>query len=94
MLQVLQPYGFSVLDVENLRHHYAQTLRHWLARYRANESRVIEMFDERFARMWRLYLTGSIAGFATGKLQLFQVLFARSAAHEVPWTREWLYADL
>jgi cyclopropane-fatty-acyl-phospholipid synthase len=94
MLQVLQPYGFSVLDVENLRQHYAQTLRHWLARYRAHEDQVIEMFDERFARMWRLYLTGSIAGFATGKLQLFQVLFTRSATHEVPWTREWLYADL
>jgi cyclopropane-fatty-acyl-phospholipid synthase len=93
MLQILQPYGFSVLDVENLRQHYAQTLRHWLARYRAHEDQVIEMFDERFARMWRLYLTGSIAAFNTGTLQLFQVLFTRSASCEAPWTRGWLYED-
>ncbi len=93
MMGIFQPRGFSVLDVENLRLHYARTLEHWLARYRAHEDRVAEMFDERFVRMWRLYLTGSIAGFATGTLQLFQVLFARAGVNEIPWTRAWLYED-
>jgi cyclopropane-fatty-acyl-phospholipid synthase len=93
MLGILEPFGFSVLDAENLRPHYAKTLEHWLARYRAHEDRVTAMFDERFVRMWRLYLTGSIAGFTTGSLQLFQVLFARPGFQGHPWTRRWLYAD-
>jgi cyclopropane-fatty-acyl-phospholipid synthase len=93
MMKVFEPRGFSVLDVENLRLHYARTLEHWLARYRANEDRVAEMFDERFVRMWRLYLTGSIAAFTTGSLQLFQVVFARADASPLPWTRAWLYED-
>jgi len=93
MMDVFEPFRFSVLDVENLRQHYAKTLEHWLARYEAREDRVAEMFDERFVRMWRLYLAGSIAGFTVGSLQLFQVLFARAGATGVPWTRAWLYAD-
>jgi len=93
MMHVFEPFRFSVFDVENLRQHYAKTLEHWLARYQAREDRVAAMFDERFVRMWRLYLTGSIAGFTTGSLQLFQILFARPGATGCPWTRAWLYAD-
>jgi len=93
MMDIFQPRGFSMLDVENLRLHYARTLEHWLARYRASEDRVAEMFDERFVRMWRLYLTGSIASFTAGTLQLFQVLFARAGVNDIPWTRAGLYAD-
>jgi cyclopropane-fatty-acyl-phospholipid synthase len=77
-----------VLDVENLRLHYAQTLRDWLARFDAHEQRVREMFDPTFVRMWRLYLTGSTAAFLAGELQLFQVLFARPQVNDIPWTRD------
>ena len=93
IVDILQPRDFSVLDVENLRLHYAKTLQHWLERYQAHEDRVAEMFDARFVRMWRLYLAGSVASFATGTLQLFQVLFARASVNEIPWTRAWLYKD-
>ena len=88
MMQVLEPRRFSVLDVENLRLHYALTLQHWLDRFEAASSRVAEMFDEGFVRAWRLYLAGSLAGFRTGTLQLFQVLFARHASNDIPWTRK------
>jgi cyclopropane-fatty-acyl-phospholipid synthase len=88
MLGVLEPFRLSVLDVENLRLHYAETLRHWLARFDAAEEAVTRMFDQRFVRAWRLYLTGSIAAFTTGTLQLFQVLFSRPGVSQVPWTRE------
>ena len=89
-MDVFQPRGFSVLDVENLRLHYARTLEHWLDRYQANEQRVAEMFDQPFVRMWRLYLAGSVVAFATGTLQLFQIVFTpRSQQHF--WTRAWLY---
>lgn len=92
MMRIFEPWDLSVLDVENLRLHYAQTLRHWLDLYEAARGRVCEMFDEKFARMWRLYLAGSIAAFNTGSLQLFQVLFAPHDNNDVAWTREHLYA--
>jgi cyclopropane-fatty-acyl-phospholipid synthase len=93
MAQIFEPADLSVLDVENLRLHYAQTLRHWLAAYEAASERVRAMFDERFVRMWRMYLAGSIAGFATGTLQLFQVLFATADNNDVAWTRAHLYTS-
>jgi cyclopropane-fatty-acyl-phospholipid synthase len=49
------------------------------------------MFDERFVRMRRLYLCGSIAAFTTGGLQLFQVVFAPQGNNDVPLTRAHLY---
>jgi cyclopropane-fatty-acyl-phospholipid synthase len=89
----LEPRGFAVLDVENLRLHYAKTLEHWLERYERRAGRVEERLGARFARAWRLYLAGSIAGFTTGWLQLFQVLFARPEGYDVPWTRGHLYGS-
>jgi len=91
MTAIFEPWNLSVLDVENLRLHYAQTLRDWLALYEAAQERVRAMFDERFVRMWRLYLAGSVAGFTTGTLQLFQVLFAPGESNDVPLTRAHLY---
>lgn len=88
---LLEPWRFSVVDVENLRLHYAQTLRHWLARFDAAEDRVLQMFDPTFVRMWRLYLTGSTAAFLAGELQLFQVVFARPQLNTIPWTRAAIY---
>ena len=93
MSQIFEPWDLSVLDVENLRLHYAQTLRHWLALYEAAGERVRAMFDEKFLRMWRLYLAGSVAGFTTGTLQLFQVVFATADNNDIPWTRAHLYTS-
>jgi cyclopropane-fatty-acyl-phospholipid synthase len=88
---VLGPWDFAVLDVENLRLHYARTLEHWLVRFERSLDRVVAMFDEAFARAWRLYLAGSTASFRAGSLQLFQVTFARGGDNDVPWTRAHLY---
>jgi cyclopropane-fatty-acyl-phospholipid synthase len=85
--RVFEPYGFSVLDVENLRLHYATTLMHWTERFNAAAARVEQMFDAAFVRAWRLYLAGSQASFATGYTQLFQVGFARGTTNQIPWTR-------
>ena len=91
MMQIFEPSDLSVLDVENLRLHYALTLRHWLRRYEASAERVREMFDERLVRTWRLYLAGSVAAFESGVLQLFQVLFTGRENNDLPLTREFLY---
>ena len=86
-----EPWDLSVLDVENLRLHYARTLMHWLARFEAAVDEVRACFDERFVRIWRLYLAGSQASFTTGWLQLYQVVFTRGAENAIPWTRQHLY---
>ena len=91
MMDIFEPHNFSVLDVENIRLHYARTLEHWLERFDNHEEQIAEHFDENFVRAWRLYLSGSIAAFTTGELQLFQVVFSRQQNNEVPWTRAHLY---
>jgi cyclopropane-fatty-acyl-phospholipid synthase len=91
-MEVLQPNNYSVLDVENLRMHYAKTLEHWLARFEAAFDTIVRERGMEFARMWRLYLAGSVATFRVGKMQLFQVLFAGNRCQSIPWTREHLYA--
>ena len=93
IMTLLEPRDFAVMDVENLRLHYALTLRHWLARFEAEAPRIVGMFDEEFVRMWRLYLAGSIAAFTTGWTQLYQVVFNRFQNNAVPWTRAYLYAE-
>ncbi len=92
MMRIFEPWNLSVLDVENLRLHYAQTLRHWLTLYEGASERVRAMFDDKFVRMWRLYLAGSAAAFTSGTLQLFQVVFAPGESNDIPWTRAHLYA--
>ncbi len=85
--RVLEPYSFSVLDVHNMRWHYAKTLEHWCRRFDDASRQVLAMFDETFVRAWRLYLAGSQASFTTGSLQLFQVVFGRGNTPAAPWTR-------
>ena len=91
MTQIFEPWDLSVIDVENIRLHYALTLRQWLARYESALEQVRARFDEFFVRMWRLYLAGSIAAFETGTMQLFQVLFTIQENNQLPLTREYMY---
>jgi len=91
-LAVLEPRNFSVLDVENLRMHYARTLEFWLERYERSWDTVVKMYGVEFARAWRLYLAGSIASFRVGNLQLFQIVFAGSKCEQIPWTRAHVYS--
>jgi cyclopropane-fatty-acyl-phospholipid synthase len=87
IMTIFEPHGFSVLDVENLRLHYARTLEHWLERYEQAADRVESMFDATFVRVWRMYLASSLAAFRAGTMQLFQVVFSRSGNNTIPWTR-------
>lgn len=90
MMALFEPWEFSVLDVENLRLHYAKTCEHWLERFEHNRERVRDMFDECFIRAWQLYLSGCIVNFTIGNLQLYQVLFSRPSNNRIPWTRSHL----
>ncbi len=92
MVGILSPYDLAVIDVENLRLHYEKTLEHWLERFEKQAAAVEQRFDAKFVRTWRLYLAGSIASFHVGNLQLWQLVFHRARARELPWNRAHLYA--
>lgn len=87
-LPLLESGNYRVMDIENLRPHYARTLRCWRERYEAALPEVRAAFGEEFARAWRLYLAGSEAAFRTGSLELYQVLFAGAGCTKKLWTRE------
>jgi cyclopropane-fatty-acyl-phospholipid synthase len=85
--RVLGPAALSVLDVENLRLHYARTLALWSERFADAKDDVCSRFGAEFTRAWELYLAGSEAAFTTGWMQLFQVLFAPRESAPPSWTR-------
>jgi cyclopropane-fatty-acyl-phospholipid synthase len=80
-----------IVDVENLRDHYALTLARWIERFESNVEAISCQFDERFVRMWRTYLNIACAGFRFGDLNLWQVTFTRGPVADVPLTRQFLY---
>jgi cyclopropane-fatty-acyl-phospholipid synthase len=87
--------GFEVRDVENLREHYARTLRAWVANLDAHRDQAVGTTDVRTERIWRLYMAGSARGFALGRMGLMQTLLAKARADgtsSVPPTRRDLYA--
>jgi cyclopropane-fatty-acyl-phospholipid synthase len=85
--------GFSILDIENLRLHYAKTLEKWLENYEKNIEKITELFDEPFARQWRLFLNSQAAAFKHGKSQLFQILFSNGSNNALPITRAHVYRE-
>jgi cyclopropane-fatty-acyl-phospholipid synthase len=72
-----------------LRLHYAETLRHWRQRFLRNIGRVREIYDERFCRMWEMYLAASEAAFRYGGQVVFQIQFAKRQ-DAVPLTRDYI----
>ena len=91
MMAIFEPFNFSIIDVENLRLHYARTLREWLTRFDRAADTVRAMYDEEFIRAWRLYLAGCSAAFFANSIQLFQVVCAPADNNDVPWTRTHIY---
>lgn len=87
----LPRHNLHLTDYENLRIHYAMTLEEWLRRFESHRAHVIAMYDERFYRMWKLYLASAAAGFRYGDLSLSQFVFTKGINNELPLTREFLY---
>ncbi len=81
--------GLVVTDVEILRMHYAETLRHWRERFMANRQRVAALYDERFCRMWEFYLVLCEIGFRFRSMMVFQIQLAKRA-DAVPFTRDYM----
>ncbi|MCE9599836.1 MAG: cyclopropane-fatty-acyl-phospholipid synthase family protein [Spirochaetia bacterium] len=80
-----------VVDVENLRYHYALTLDHWARRLEKNVKTIRDQYGEAFVRMFRLYLRSAAAGFRNDELLLYQVLLSNGRDNSAPLTRQAWY---
>ena len=76
-------------DIEILRIHYADTLRHWYENFCRSRDKIAAMYDERFCRMWEFYLVGCERAFRQGLLTVFQFQLAKSL-DAVPLTRDYI----
>jgi cyclopropane-fatty-acyl-phospholipid synthase len=96
MLRAAESSGFEIRDMENLREHYALTLRHWLRRLEAHHDEALHYVDETTYRIWRLYIAGSAHGFRSGHIAVYQTLLAKldpSGRTNLPLTRDDLYTQ-
>ena len=87
-VQETEQAGFELIDVEQLRPHYALTLRRWMERLETNHDRVVAAASETDYRIWRAYMAGSAISFEGGSLGVIQVL--GSKGHALPLGRAWL----
>ena len=89
VLPVVERSRLWVTDVEILRLHYAETLKSWRHRFERNRDRLRVIYDERFCRMWEMYLVGSEVAFRRGGCMVFQMQLAK-AVETVPITRDYM----
>ena len=86
----IEKAGLIVSDIEVLKLHYSHTLRHWKENCIKNKAQIIEMFDERFFRMWEFYLTGCEIAFKRGDQVVYQLQLTKSYT-STPITRDYIY---
>ena len=86
----IEKSGLSISDMEVLRMHYSYTLKHWKKRFFSKKNEVLEMFDERFFRMWEFYLTGCEMAFKWGDLVVFQFQLSKKFT-TLPNIRDYIY---
>ena len=86
----IEKSGLVISDIEVLKMHYSHTLRHWRDRFLGKKDRVLEMFDEKFFRMWEFYLSSCEMTFKWGDQVVFQFQLTKKFT-SVPATRDYIY---
>ena len=86
----IEDSGLIISDIEVLRLHYAHTLRHWKERFLSKKDAVLDMFDEKFFRMWEFYLASCEMAFKWGDQVVFQFQLTKDN-NSVPNTRDYIY---
>jgi cyclopropane-fatty-acyl-phospholipid synthase len=89
VVPVVERARLWITDIEILRLHYALTLRAWRRRFTENRERVRALYDERFCRMWEMYLVSSEIAFRRGNHLVFQMQIAK-AVDTVPLMRDYI----
>ena len=92
VLPAIERHGLIVTDIEVLRLHYAETLRHWRERFLARRQEAVALYDERFARMWEFYLAAAETSFRHQRLVVHQIQLARRL-DALPVTRDYITAE-
>ncbi len=91
VIRLAERAGFEVLDVENLRPHYALTCRAWVGRLQENITLCLRQVDHSVYRTWLLALATSAVCFEDGRLNINQVLLYKPGPTHRPFTREYIY---
>ena len=86
----IEKSGLIVTDLEILRNHYSLTLKNWKERCISNKSKILEMFDEKFFRMWEFYLASCELAFKWGDQVVFQIQLTKNQT-TAPITRDYIY---
>ena len=84
--------GFQVMDVEAMRFHYSHTLEEWYNRTVMHRDEIVEMYDEKFYKMWLFYLAGAEQSFRHGTLVNWQLVYVKDRA-AIPMTRDFMYEE-
>ena len=90
LVNPIEKSGLIISDLEVLRLHYSLTLRHWKERFLSKKDKILEMFDEKFFRIWEFYLTGSEMKFKWGDQVVFQFQLTKELK-STPITRNYIY---
>ncbi len=90
VVKPIEKSGLMLSDIEVWRTHYSHTLRHWKERFLSKREQVLEMFDEKFLRMWEFYLAGCEMAFKWGDQVVFQMQLIKKHS-SVPNTRDYIY---
>ena len=90
VVPAIEKAGLFTTDIEILRLHYAETLRHWRRRFAANRDAIAALYDERFCRMFEFYLSASELTFRREGQMVFQIQMARDQT-AVPLTRDYIH---
>ena len=90
VVKPIENSGLIISDMEVLKMHYSHTLRHWKERFSSKKNQVLDMFDEKFFRMWEFYLTGCEMAFKWGDQVVFQFQLTKNYT-SVPNTRDYIY---
>ena len=89
VIPAIERAGLLVCDIEILRLHYAETLKAWRERFMARREDAVQLYDERFARMWEFYLACSEMSFRKQNMMNFQIQLAKRQG-VVPMTRDYI----
>jgi len=90
IMPAIEKSSLIISDIEVLRLHYAHTLKHWKENCIRNKQKIINMFDEKFFRMWEFYLAGCEMAFKWGEQVVYQFQLAKSYT-STPITRDYIY---
>jgi cyclopropane-fatty-acyl-phospholipid synthase len=89
VLAAIERSGLYVTDVEVLRLHYAETLKEWRSRFLKNRAKAAALYDERFCRMWELYLASAEMSFRYARNVVFQFQLSKRF-DTLPLTRDYM----